>query len=109
MNGSPNESGFIEDAPVAPPTRLEKLRKTCGVLGLLMLTSLLFSYLLAYAVSDALATAKVLPRWTSEYDPRPMWLVRSFISLTFTFLALGGVARILSRRQLRRIDAMADE
>ena len=109
MNGSPNESGYFDDAPPAPPSRFEKLRKTCVVLGLLMLTSLLFSYLLAYAMSDALATAKVLPRWTNDYDPRPMWMARAFISLTFTFLALGGLARILSRRQLRRIDAMADE
>jgi uncharacterized BrkB/YihY/UPF0761 family membrane protein len=108
-NGIPNELGFTEESPTPEPTAVQRMVKTLVVLGILIATAAMFSYLLAYAMTDALATAQVLPRYESGSDPRPMWMVRAFISLTFTFLAIGLLARLLSRRQLRRIDAMADE
>jgi|SRR5687767_10540421 len=108
-NGIPNELGYVAEAPPAEPTAVQRLVKTLVVLGVLLATSALFSYLLAYAMTDALATAKVLPRYESGSDPRPMWMARAFVSLTFTFIAVGLLARLISRRQLRSIDAMADE
>ena len=108
-NGIPNELGYVEEAPTPEPTAFQRMVKTLVVLGVLLATAALFSYLLAYAMTDALQTAQVLPRYDSSNDPRPIWMMRAFISLTFTFLAIGLLARLLSRRQLRRIDAMADE
>lgn len=108
-NGIPNELGYVEESPTPEPTALQRLVKTLVVLAVLLATAGMFSYLLAYAMTDALATAKVLPRYQSDSDPRPMWMIRAFVTLTFTFVAVGCFARLLSRRQLRRIDAMADE
>ncbi len=108
-NGIPNELGYVEESPTPEPTAFQRLVKTLVVLGVLLATAAMFSYLLAYAMTDALATAKVLPRYQSDNDPRPMWMVLPFVCLTCTFMAVGGLARLLSRRQLRRIDAMADE
>jgi len=108
-NGIPNELGFVEEKTAPEPTRLQRIKKTCFAIMVLLVTAAMFSYLLAYAMTDALATAKVLPRYESSNDPRPMWMVRAFVCLTCTFLAVGGLARLLSRRQLQRIDAMADD
>jgi hypothetical protein len=107
-NGIPNELGYVDEPATPAPTPFQRLKKTVFAVGVLLATAAMFSYLLAYAMTDALATAQVLPRYESSNDPRPMWMVRAFICLTCTFMAVGGLARLLSRRQLRRIDAMAD-
>jgi hypothetical protein len=82
---------------------------TVTVLGLLALTSLTFSYLGAYAVSGALVQAEVLHRWQPGSDPRPKWLVAGFVLLLTAFVGIGGLARFLSRRELRHIDEMSEE
>lgn len=82
---------------------------TAKVLTLLALTSLTFSYLGSYAVAGALVSAEVIRPWSAGTDPRPKWLAIGFCSLLATFILLGGVVRCLSRRQLRRIDEMAQE
>lgn len=79
------------------------------MLGLLALTSLTFSYLGAYAVSGAMVSAEMIRPWPPGSDPRPKWLAIGFGLLLACFLCLGGVARCLSKRQLRRIDEMAQE
>jgi len=89
-------------APVAKPN-------TVTVLGLLALTSLTFSYLGAYAVAGALVQAEVLHRWQPGSDPRPKWLVAGFVLLLTAFVGIGGLARFLSRRELRHIDEMSEE
>jgi hypothetical protein len=83
--------------------------KMATVLGLLALTSLTFSYLGAYAVSGALVQAEVLHRWQPGSDPRPKWLVAGFVLLLTAFVGVGGLARFLSRRELRHIDKMSEE
>ena len=93
----------------APAPLAQRVKKTVIAVSLLLMTALLFSYLLAYAMTDALATAKVMQRWTAEADPRPMWMIRAFVVLTATFGAICGLARFLSRRQLRTIDSLANE
>lgn len=91
-----------DDLPAGKP-------KTATVLGLLALTSLTFSYLGAYAVAGALVSAEMIRPWPSGADPRPKWLAIGFGLLLTCFLCLGGVARCLSKRQLRRIDQMGDD
>lgn len=83
--------------------------RTTTVLGLLALTSLTFSYLGAYAVSGAMVSAEMIRPWPPGSDPRPKWLAIGFGLLLACFLCLGGVARCLSKRQLRRIDEMVQE
>jgi hypothetical protein len=83
--------------------------KTTTVLGLLALTSLTFSYLGAYAVSGAMVSAEMIRPWSPGSDPRPKWLAIGFGLLLTCFVCLGGVARCLSKRQLRRIDEMGQD
>jgi hypothetical protein len=90
----------------APPVTKPKL---ATVIGLLALTSLTFSYLGAYAVSGALVQAEVLHRWQPGHDPRPKWLVAGFVLLLTAFVGIGGLARFLSRRELRHIDKMSED
>lgn len=80
--------------------------RTRTVLALLAMTALIFSYLGSYALADALVHAEIVPRWPPDHDPRPKWMIASFAILMSVFVAVGGVARWLSRRQLREIDAM---
>ena len=102
MSNAENAVGETDEVLAAKP-------KTVTVLGLLGLTSLTFSYLGAYAVSGAMVSAEMIRPWTPESDPRPKWLVIGFGLLLTCFLCLGVVARCLSKRQLRRIDAMNQE
>lgn len=101
--GSQSEPGLAPDAdnPVRP--------RTLTVLGLLVTAALVLSYLVAYALTDALRAADVLPHWTPGHDPRPRWLLIGFGTVMTVFLATGVAFRMLSQRQLRRIDAMADD
>lgn len=93
------------DATAAPP----RAGKTLPVLLMLVLAAATFSYLSAYAVSDALVSADVLKRWPAGTDPRPRWMAVTFAAVMSCFLVAGTAARALSRRQLRRIDAMSEE
>ena len=83
--------------------------RTTTVLALLTLAALTFSYLGAYAVAGALVDSDVLPHWLPGHDPRPQWMACLFIALLGVSLLVSVVARFLSRRQLSRIDAMAEE
>ena len=83
--------------------------KTTTVLALLTLAALTFSYLGAYAVAGALVDSDVLPHWVPGHDPRPRWMACLFAALLGASLLVSTVARFLSRRQLNRIDAMAEE
>lgn len=100
-----------QTAVVVDPDDVTPLQKpgTAKVLTLLALTSLTFSYLGSYAVAGALVSAEVIHPWSAGADPRPRWLAIGFCSLLATFILLGGVVRCLSRRQLQRIDEMAQE
>jgi hypothetical protein len=95
-------SDFEGAAPIGKPN-------IAAVIGLLALTSLTFSYLGAYAVAGALVQAEVLHRWQPGHDPRPKWLVAGFFLLLTAFGGVGGLARFLSRRELRHIDKMSEE
>jgi hypothetical protein len=83
--------------------------RTLTVLTLLTLAAFVFSYLGAYALAGALVSAGVINGWAPDDDPRPRNMVLGFVALMVLFLVMAGGARLLSSRQLRRIDAMAEE
>ncbi len=83
--------------------------RTTSVLLLLTLAALTFSYLGAFAVGGALVDSDVLPHWVPGHDPRPRWMLCLFGVLLGASMLVSMIARILSRRQLSRIDAMAEE
>jgi hypothetical protein len=82
---------------------------TLTVLVLLVLAALTISYLAAYALPDALVASQIMPPWRHDVDPRPHWMLMGFASLFGSLMGISGFVRFLSWRQLRRIDATADE
>ena len=83
--------------------------RTMSVLIVLMFAATTISYLAAYAMPSALVAANVLSPWPSYTDPRPRWMVMSFFALMGSFVLLHGMFRLLSRFQIRQIDAMSDD
>ena len=83
--------------------------KTATVLALLFTAAVTLSYLGAYAISAALVQADIIQKWSYDEDPRPRWMMTGVVGLCLVFGFLGLVARAVSQRQLRRLDAMADE
>ena len=96
-----SESTETETAPAGKP-------RTVTVLGVLALAAAIFSYLGAYAVTDALAKANVIAAVPRSPDPRLRWAAISFAILMVTSLLIGGIMRRLSLRQFRRIDQMLE-
>jgi hypothetical protein len=82
---------------------------TLVVLGLLVLAAMILSYLVAYAVINALVAAEVMPPWQGQQDPRPRLFIGSFVALMSLFAFVGGAAKFLSSRHLRRIDAIGQD
>jgi hypothetical protein len=87
------------------------LRKpnTINVLVLLLVAAMVFSYLGAYAATNALVAANLLSPWPSDQDPRPKWMLDGFAALLSIFIFTGGLLKWSSSRQLRRFDAMEHE
>jgi type II secretory pathway component PulM len=83
--------------------------RTTSVLVLLLGAALIFSYLVSYALTNALVAANLMQHWTPGHDPRPRRMLLGFASLMLSFLAFGAIARWLSKRQLARIDQMEEE
>src|SRR5687767_2061526 len=81
--------------------------RTITVLAMLIAAAAGFSYLGAYAVANALRAAEVIT-WPAGTDPRPRWMVFGFTTLLGLFLAISILLRRMSKRQLRRIDELAD-
>jgi hypothetical protein len=103
----------LESSPASssssPAGRASALKRVGATVGLVVLTALTFSYLFAYAVTNALVSANVLSSWPAGTDPRPRRLLITFASLLTFFLIGAMVARVCNRRRLREIDAMMDE
>jgi hypothetical protein len=87
--------------PAAPP-------RAVTVLSMLALAALTFSYLGAYAVTNALVAEQVISPWPRDRDPRPRWLLVGFCVLMLTFMAAGEFMRRLSGSEMRRIDEMVE-
>jgi predicted phage tail protein len=100
-NTPPPSDGI--DAAVAPRPH------TRTVLGVLVTAAAVLSYFVAYPLTNALRAAEVLaPPAAAGHDPRLRWMAVTFVSLLGASAVIAGVFRLLSRRQLRRIDEMAD-
>lgn len=76
------------------------------VLGLLVTAAGTFSYMGAYAVTDALAKVSVIHPVSKDPDPRPLWAAIGFVTIMTTFLLVAILMRHLSSRQFRCIDRM---
>ena len=87
----------------------EPRASTVQALGLLVSTAFALSYLGAYAFTNALLARDILQQWAPGSDPRPRLLGLLFISLLALFGTAGFLFRIMSSRELRSIDALADE
>lgn len=95
--------GFETDIP----TPLRRPR-TLTVLVLLSVLAIIVSYLFAFALTGALASADVIKQWPRGQDPRAKWFLVTFVVVMGCFTLFGALARLSSRRQLRHIDAMED-
>lgn len=82
--------------------------RTLTVLAMLMGVSVVVSWLIAYALFDALVAAELVSRSSASFDPRPRWLLGVFVCLMSVFAVVAGVMRFFSSRQLRRIDLMGE-
>ena len=83
--------------------------RTATVLVILAAFAIIISYLGVYAVTNALIASDVIPAWRSDYDPRPGWMVKSFVGLFTLFGVICALFSVSSKRQFRRIDRMLDE
>ncbi len=96
--------------PLEDDTTIEYPRpRTATVLVLLIGAALTLSYLGAYALTNALLTAELISPWPTSEDPRPRYFLTGFLGLSGLFIITCGLFRLMSWRQLRRIDAMAGE
>ena len=78
------------------------------VVAVILSAALVFSYLVAYAVMNALANTGVIPPLPRDVDPRPRWMVIVFTGLVAAMGTSAILLRWVSGRQLSRIDRMAD-
>ena len=85
-----------------------KAPRTTTVLVFLAAFAVVMSWLSCYAVPNALIASDVMKPFIRESDPRPRWMVTAFIGIFLGSGFLAMVFRWISRRQLRRIDSIAD-
>jgi len=87
----------------------ERRPPTLIVLALMIVAALLFSYIGAYNVSVTLVNADLIAPWPAGSDPRPKWMVTSFLTVILTFTVVGTLMRFASCRSLRDLDRLADD
>jgi hypothetical protein len=92
--------------PIEPTIEIHAPTRTAPVLAMLAVAATGFSYLWAYAGTDALVAAGLLSPWQPGSDPRPHRMLVSFGVLSGGFVIIGTFVRLLSRRQLKKIDEM---
>jgi hypothetical protein len=83
--------------------------RTTSVLAILAGAALIFSYLVSYALTNALVAAELMHKWSPGHDPRPRRMLIGFASLMIAFMTVAAIARWISKRQLARIDEMEEE
>ncbi len=76
---------------------------------MLFVGAMIFSYLIAYCLINALVAAEMMARWPVGRDPRPKIFGIALVVSLGALAAIGAFARSLSRRQLSRIDQMQEE
>lgn len=83
--------------------------RTLSVLTALMVTAVLLSYLVSYAIPGAMVAANAMQAWPASDDPRPRWMVLSFTALLSSFVVLMGFVYLLNALQVRRINSMLED
>src|SRR5688572_1880537 len=69
--------------------------RTISVVVVLMVTAIVVSYLGAYAVPTALVNAEMMAPWPTYDDPRPRWVVMTFVGVLTSFLLIGGLFQLV--------------
>jgi hypothetical protein len=82
---------------------------TVSVLTVLMVTSVVFSYLIAYALPQTMLAAGMIEPWSPYNDPRARWMATAMFVILGSFVSIWGFVRMLSVFQFRRIDAMGQD
>ena len=82
---------------------------TISVLIVLLVTAVVVSYLVGYALPSALVLGDVLQPWPVYDDPRRRWMALSLFTILASYMVLWGFFRLLGAFQLRRIDGMAQD
>ena len=82
---------------------------TFSVLIVLLVTAVVISYLVGYALPQALIMADALQPWPPYDDPRRRWMALSLFTILASYMGLWGFFRMLTGMQMRRIDAMAQD
>jgi hypothetical protein len=99
----------VSDPALTNPDLADRPRtRTLNALLLLVVVAIVSSYLFAYAMTNALVAAEIMRPWAAGHDPRPMRMLITFGVLLAVFAVSGAIFRIVSRRQLRSLDALAD-
>jgi hypothetical protein len=94
-----------EDKPTAEIAR----PRTVTVISLLAAAAGIFSYLAAYALTNALTAAGAVAPWPPDHDPRPRRLLFCFVTLMVIFGIAAAAFRWISQRQLHSIDRMEED
>ena len=87
----------------------ERRPNTISVLIVLLVTAVVISYLIGYAVPHALIMSDVLQPWPPYDDPRRRWMALSLFTILASYMGLWGFFRMLGAFQFRRIDAMSQD
>jgi len=95
----------VQEVDESPP---QTQARTSTVLVFLAAFAIIVSYIIVYAAPNALTAAGVLSPRPAGGDDRPMMMLRTFFTLFGIFAAVGLFFGWASRRQLRRIEKMAD-
>ena len=82
--------------------------RTLNVLLLFVTVAAVFSYLCAYAGTNALLKAELLDKWPPGRDPRPRWLLVSFTGILIGCVAIASLLRWSSNRQLKYMDSIEE-
>jgi hypothetical protein len=86
------------DSPQSPRPRALTLAALLGGV------SLVFSYLGAFAVTNALVAADLIEKWSPGHDPRPAWMLRGFVGSLVGFALIAGLLRWSGRNAHRAED-----
>lgn len=83
---------------------VEAKPRTWAVLVLLVMAAGTFSYLGAYAATDALAKVNVIRPVSHEHDPRPVWASVIFATILTLCLVVAVVMRCLGGKETEGVN-----
>jgi hypothetical protein len=98
-----DEEMFPQDTPAVDRP------KTISVLVVLLVTAVVLSYLVGYALPQVLVLNNVMAPWPEYDDPRRRWMALSLFTVLTSYMVLWGFFRLLGAMQFRRIDAMTQD